>query len=125
MLPKNRILLVEDDPDDAEMVVSLLTELDCAADLVHVRLLTLGLRYLASEQFDLVLLDLSLPDSWGMETVRRLRNSLPDLRVVVMTGATMPEIEQEAQREGATDCIRKQDLDANRLAHVISNARSR
>ena len=125
MLPKNRVLLIEDDPDDAEVVVSLLTELDCVADVVHVRLLTLGLRYLGSEQFDLVLLDLSLPDSWGMDTVRRLRNSFPDLPVVVMTGATMAEIEQEARREGAVDCIRKQDLDANRLADVISNATSR
>lgn len=125
MSPKNRILLIEDDPDDAEVVVSLLNELDYAANLVHVRLLTLGLRYLASEQFDLVLLDLSLPDSWGMDTVRRLRNSFPGLPVVVMTGATMVEIEQEALREGAVGCIRKQDLDANRLADVISSVRSR
>lgn len=125
MSPKNRILLIEDDPDDAEVVVSLLNELDYAANLVHVRLLTLGLRYLASEQFGLVLLDLSLPDSWGMDTVRRLRNSFPGLPVVVMTGATMVEIEQEALREGAVGCIRKQDLDANRLADVISSVRSR
>lgn len=125
MSPKNRILLIEDDPDDAEVVVSLLNELDYSANLVHVRLLTLGLRYLAAEQFDLVLLDLSLPDSWGMDTVRRLRNSFPGLPVVVMTGATMVEIEQEALREGAVGCIRKQDLDANRLADVISSVRSR
>lgn len=125
MPPKKKILLIEDDPEDAELIVSLLNELDCDADVVHVRLLALGLRHLAAEDFDLAFLDLSLPDSWGMDTLRRLRNSFPGLPVVLMTGATMAAIDLEAEREGAVDCIRKQDLDASRLAEIVSSLGSR
>jgi CheY-like chemotaxis protein len=112
--------LIEDDPDDAELVTSLLEEVGCGENLVHEKLLMLGLRCLESQEFDLVLLDLSLPDSWGIETLRRLRKSFPHLPVVLMTGATMAEIAEEASSEGAAACLFKQDLDANRLAEILS-----
>ncbi len=117
---KVRILLIEDDPDDAELVVSLLEEVDVATEVAHDRLLTLGLRRLESEQFDLVLLDLSLPDSWGMDTLRRLRKPFPGLPIVLMTGARMAEIAEEAEREGAAACLFKQELDASRLAGILT-----
>ncbi len=117
---KVRILLIEDDPDDAELVVSLLEEIGVARDVVHERLLTLGLRRLESEQFDVVLLDLSLPDSWGMDTLRRLRKPFPGLPIVLMTGARMVEIAEEAEREGAVACLFKQELDVSRLAGILT-----
>ncbi len=125
MPPKKvRILLVEDDPDDAELVVSLLEELSYGTHLAHERLLTLGLRRLELEEFDVVFLDLSLPDSWGMETLRRMRKSFPRLPVVLMTGAAMAEIADEAEREGAAACLFKQDLDADRLAGILTDIES-
>lgn len=122
MIPpqKVRILLIEDDPDDAELVLALLGETDCDLDVVHERLLTLGLRQLQSKEFDVAFLDLSLPDSWGMDTLRRLRKAFPRLPVALMTGATMSEIAEEAQREGALACLFKHDLDASQMADVLS-----
>ncbi len=121
MPPQNvRILLIEDDPDDAEMIVSLLEELGCAQNIIHEQLLTLGLRQVQTQEFDLVLLDLSLPDSWGMDTLRRLRKTSPKLPVVLLTGAMMVEIAEEAKREGAAGCLFKQDIDAHQLANILS-----
>lgn len=117
---KVRVLLIEDDPDDAELVLALLGEINCDIDVVHERLLTLGLRLLQSEEFDVAFLDLSLPDSWGMDTLRRLRKTFPKLPVVLMTGATMSEIAEEAQREGAVACLFKHDLDASKMAEVLA-----
>ena len=115
-----RILLIEDDPDDAELVLSLFEEMNCDVDLVHERLLTLGLRQIESQEFDLVLLDLSLPDSWGMDTLRRVRKSSRNLPVVLMTGATMSEIADEAEREGALACLFKHNLEASKMAAILS-----
>ena len=115
-----RILLIEDDPDDAELVLSLFEEMDCDVEVVHERLLTLGLRRLESQEFDLALLDLSLPDSWGMDTLRRMRKSFRHLPVVLMTGATMGEIADEAEREGALACLFKHNLEASEMAAILS-----
>ncbi len=121
MPPKRlRILLVEDDPDDAELVQSLLNEIRGGVELVHAGMLALGIRQLESQEFDLVLLDMSLPDSWGTETLRRVRKRFPKLPVVLMTGAAMGEIAEEAEREGALACLFKQDLDPGKLAQVLS-----
>jgi CheY-like chemotaxis protein len=119
-----RILLIEDDPDDADLVKSLLEETGVATNVVNERLLTLGLRRLASEEFDLVFLDLSLPDSWGMDTLRRLHKPFPRLPIVLMTGARVAEIAEEAKREGAAACLFKQDLDASRLAEILAEIRT-
>ena len=117
---KVRILLIEDDPDDAELVLESVGNSGCPAEVAHERLLTLGLRRIEAEDFDLLLLDLSLPDSWGIETLRRVRKAFPNLPVVLMTGAAMAEIAEEAKREGAVECLFKQELDAGRLAGILS-----
>ncbi len=117
---KVQILLIEDDPDDAELLLALLGETTCGIDVVHERLLTLGLRQLQSKEFDVVFLDLSLPDSWGMDTLRRLRKAFPRVPVALMTGATMSQIAEDAEREGAIGCLFKHDLDADQMTGVLS-----
>jgi CheY-like chemotaxis protein len=117
---KVQILLIEDDPDDAELLLTLLGETRCDIDVVHERLLTLGLRQLQSKEFDVVFLDLSLPDSWGMDTLRRLRKAFPRVPVALMTGATMSQIAEEAEQEGAIGCLFKHDLDAEQMTGVLS-----
>lgn len=117
---KVRLLLIEDDPDDAELILALLEESDCNVDVVHERLLTLGLRQIESQAFDLVFLDLSLPDSWGLDTLRRLRKSFPNLPVVLMTGATMTEIAEKAEQEGVVACLFKHEMDAEKLRGILA-----
>jgi CheY-like chemotaxis protein len=119
--PEVRILLIEDDPDDAELLVKLLEGLGCSANMIREGLLALGLRRLQTQGFDLVFLDLSLPDSWGMDTLRRLRKVFPKVPVVLMTGAALDEIAEEAMLEGAAACVFKQDLSASRLASILSD----
>ncbi len=119
--PEVRILLIEDDPDDAELLLALLEESGALAKVVREGLLALGLRRLREQDFDLAFLDLNLPDSWGMDTLRRLRRAYPELPIVAMTGATAEEIAAEARKEGAAACLFKQDLSASRLVSILSD----
>ena len=77
-----RILVVEDDPDDEAVLRSLLEQSERPISVACERLLTPALQRLAREPFSLVFLDLSLPDSWGLETLRRLRKGSPAVPVV-------------------------------------------
>lgn len=119
-----RILLIEDDPDDEALLRAMLEEGDLAVEVAAERLLTLALRRLAAETFNLVFLDMSLPDSWGAETLRRLRAAFPDLPVVLMTGANVPEIAAQAAQEGAVGCLFKHQLDHRALWDIVSRFRS-
>ena len=81
------ILLIEDNPGDARLIRELLTEgsgrvfmISTADRLAH------GLEQFADQSFDLVLLDLSLPDSAGLDTLRRFQVKAPDVPVIVLTG---------------------------------------
>ena len=101
------ILLVEDDSVDEEALRRLLprnTSLQCATTLRD------AIGRLGMHAFDLVLLDLGLPDSSGIETLSRLRKSIPDLPIVVMSGLDDEEIAVEAIRHGAQDYIVKDHL---------------
>ena len=119
-----KILLIEDDPEDAELILTLLGETGRNVEVVHERLLTLGLRQVEKHEFHLVLLDLSLPDSWGIDTLRRLRRDLPELPVTLMTGAAMADIAEQAEREGAMACLFKQDLDTKIMMDILGRIRT-
>lgn len=119
MIAPVRILVVEDDGDDEALLCSLLEQWGPAVSVVCERLLTLAVRRLVAESFDLVLLDMSLPDSWGLETLRRIRKSSLDIPVVLMTGARLPELVAEAKAEGAAACLFKDDLDIHALRNVL------
>lgn len=95
-----RILVVEDDPDDEAVLRSLLEQSERPISVACERLLTPALQRLAREPFSLVFLDLSLPDSWGLETLRRLRKGSPAVPVVLMTGAVLPGLAAEAVAKG-------------------------
>src|SRR5688500_6296692 len=87
MVPRRsvQILLVEDSPTDvllAEEAIANYPEFQVA----HVERLTEAVRTLSALHFDLVLLDLSLPDSQGLDTLLRLRQAIPTIPIVVMTG---------------------------------------
>jgi two-component system, cell cycle response regulator len=119
-MPKNlKILLIEDDPDDAELLLALLEEVGHQGEVVHEKLLTLGLRRLANEKFDVVFLDLSLPDSWGIETLQKVRKTAPSLPVILMTGAAMPEISVQAAQEGAAGFLLKSELTAEQVDNIL------
>jgi len=115
-----RVLLVEDDRDDVALIRAYLREAQgFRIELEHVDRLSLGLQLAESGRFDVLLLDLCLPDSWGLETFRTFHGHAPRIPIVVMTGAEVMENALQAVREGASDYLFKGELGGSLLIRVI------
>lgn len=118
-----RILLIEDDASDAELVRAYLGETeDVEIRLEHVQQLSTGLKRLADDQFDVVLLDLSLPDTWGLETFSRAQQEHPEVPIVILTGAEVMDLALEAVRQGAADYLFKGRIDGPLLIRAVRYA---
>ena len=105
MAPGNlRILLVEDNPGDAELLREGLSMLGEATEIAHVSRMADAERYLAEgHPVDVVLLDLGLPDSLGLATLHRANQAAPHLPIIVLTGMEDEATGLEAVRRGAQD----------------------
>ena len=88
-------------------------QLECADKL------SAGLKCLAEDHFDIVLLDLTLPDSEDMETLKRVRAEAPQVPIIVLTGIGDEKLAVDAVREGAQDYLVKGRLDGNLLKRSI------
>jgi diguanylate cyclase (GGDEF)-like protein len=129
-VPADRIqvLLVEDNPGDARYVRELLCEDEaCEFDLTHVATVRESIEQLQSgpERIDAVLLDLSLPDDSGLNTLRRVVEAASTAVVVVMTGAGDDELGLAAVREGAQDYLVKGTVTAPTLRRALRFALER
>ncbi|MCR9145274.1 MAG: response regulator [bacterium] len=115
-----RVLLIEDDPAYQEYVSLFLDpkdfEITCAESL------TPAFARLRAERFDVILLDLSLPDADGMETFLKLAARKTNVPVVIFTGARSDVIEERTLQMGAQDFVVKSDIDARGLTRVLNNA---
>jgi PAS domain S-box-containing protein len=115
-----RALLIEDHPGDARLVREFLRDAGEESFLmVWAERLQDGLELLDRGGIDVVLLDLSLPDSQGLETLATVRARNPVLPVVVLTGFDDEETAVKAVREGAQDYLVKGRFDGNVLARVM------
>ena len=121
-----RILLVEDNPGDARLLREALAEEKAFAyQLEIVERLSDCLSRLSRGNIDLLLLDLFLPDSSGLETLTRLRRDFPQIPIVVMTGLDDRETAVQSLKEGAQDFLPKEKLDHELLSRAISYALER
>ena len=103
-----RVLLVEDSPSDADLLQQSLRQIGAGAfEFTWVDCLGDALWRLGRESFDVLLLDLSLPDSSGPETFRRVLEAAPQLAIVVLTGASDESIGLAAVHEGVQDYLVK------------------
>jgi len=116
-----RVLLVEDNPGDAELVRAALDEAERRVELDHVERLDQALVRLSARGADAVLLDLSLPDANGLEGVERIRVAHSDLPIVVLTGGS-PGSARDALRAGAQDYLWKGELDGHAVERAIEHA---
>lgn len=132
------LLLVEDNAGDARFVEELLSEAtaqgsgvlaelqdeDAGLDIRHETTLTAGLAVLDDDEteVDVVLQDLHLPDSRGMETVEAVLETTRAVPVVVLTGMRDAGLGVEAVRAGAQDYLVKDDITADRLVYAIRYA---
>ncbi len=119
--PPLTLLLVEDNPDDARLIQDMLAG---ASDfrIEHAGRLAAGLERLALGGIEGVLLDLSLPDSRGLETFKQLHTFAPDAPVVILTGLDNESLGRIAAREGAQDYLVKGQVTGSALARAISYA---
>jgi len=118
------VLLVEDSPTDVLLTEEALApasrfRLRSSARLGH------ALRLLSDAHFDVVLLDLGLPDSQGLDTLRALRHKNPQVAIVVLTGKDDEELALRALQEGAQDYLVKGQADAGQLRRAIRYALER
>ena len=118
-----KILLVEDNPGDARLLREALAETRSVQfDSTHVDRLGEALRRLREESFEIILLDLSLPDGQGLDTVARVHGQVPNLPIVVMTGLEDEQLAVDALREGAQDYLVKGKVDGHLLVRSIRYA---
>ncbi len=121
--PNIQILLVEDDPDDVWVMRNLLGDRwDGPFKLTHVELLSAGLERLSEVAFDIILLDLSLPDSQGLETFFTMHANAADVPIVVLSGYNDESIAVRAVQAGAQDYLVKGQVDDNLLVRSIRYA---
>ena len=115
------VLLVEDNPGDARFVREMAREVP-DLDIHHVDRLAAGIEYLAAQKVDVILLDLGLPDSQGLETLRAILKSGCAAPVVVLTGQDDEAVGQAAVREGAQDYLIKGRVAEHALTRAVRYA---
>ena len=118
-----RTLLIEDNPGDARLIrEKLREETDTPFSVVVESRLANGLNRLAVDSFDIILLDLSLPDSFGLETIQTVCARYPDFPVVVLTGYDDKNLGIQAVQIGAQDYLTKDEVDSRLLSRTIRYA---
>jgi two-component system, cell cycle sensor histidine kinase and response regulator CckA len=118
-----RILLVEDNPLDVRLLREALRGFNGSQPSVtSVARLDDALKSLAQDSYDVVLLDLSLPDSEGFDTLVRVRAQAPALPIVVLTGYDDDHFAVRAMQEGAQDYLVKGQMDGNLILRSVRYA---
>ena len=118
-----RVLLIEDSPDDAMLIQEDLAEVrGVPFNLESVDTLSEGLEHLDQGGIDVVLLDLSLPDSQGLDSLARILDQRPDVPVVVLTGLEDEALALEAVRRGSQDYLVKGQVGGPLLERSIRYA---
>ncbi len=123
---RRRILLIEDNPADARLVREWLAESQSGAvEVANVATLGEALRSVQAETYDAALLDLSLPDSHGLESLHRLKAAAPHLPIVVLSGLNDENLALQAVASGAQDYLVKGQGDGTSIKRALDYARAR
>jgi diguanylate cyclase (GGDEF)-like protein len=118
-----KVLLIEDNDVDAQLTQDLLSEWSTEEfQVARATTLAEGLSLLSRERFDAMLLDLSLPDAFGLSTVREVHAASPTIPVVVLSGVSDQNLALQAVRQGAQDYLVKGQGHPEILARAIRYA---
>lgn len=118
---RTTVVLVEDDDGDAALVEESLQRSGRPMEVRRATRLREGIVLAGGDGVDVVLLDLSLPDSSGIATVERAVSELPDVPVVVLTGTDDSQLADQAVHLGAQDYLVK-GIDGDTLRRVVRHA---
>jgi two-component system, NarL family, sensor histidine kinase UhpB len=115
-----KILFVEDNPGDVVIIMEMLKEIDD----IHFEVITAdnlkdGLKHLINEDFDILLLDLNLPDSEGIDTFITINQNARDLPIIILTGLSDEEFAISSVGKGAQDYLVKGQTEGQLLAKSI------
>jgi len=120
---KLTILIIEDNPAGTRLIKEALAETNGGAfELKYADRLSDGLKKISKEDFDIVLLDLSLPDSAGLETITSISKKNKDIPLIILTGTDNLEIATKSLGMGAKDYLVKGQFDGNVLIRSIRYA---
>lgn len=115
-----QVLLIEDNSAEARLLQEILKDSQIKQfNLSHVKRLREGLNLLAEKSFDVILLDLTLPDSQGLDSLIPLLESYPQIPVVVLTNTNDDDLAMEAVRRGAQDYLVKRHVNLDLLVRSI------
>lgn len=117
-----KILVIEDNPGDAALLENMLAEAGLRFELKCVERLASGIKQIKEEPFDVILLDLGLPDSYGLETLKRWNEFEQETPVIVLTGLADEAAGTEAVKSGAQDYLIKGQIDKQLLSRSIRHA---
>jgi signal transduction histidine kinase len=120
-----KALLVEDNPGDASLLLETLRKTPTRVNLMHVQRLSQALERLREEPYDVILMDLGLPDSHGLNAVIQTREQAPGAAIVVLTGLEDEALALEALRQGAQDYLTKAQIDPHLLVRSMRYAMER
>jgi len=118
-----KILLVEDNPSDAELLQASLRRTGITSlEITCVEYLDAALTRLRQEVYDAILLDLSLPDSSGPETFHRTRSTAPHIPIVILTCVDDEDIGLDAIRHDVQDYLVKGHADGRQIVRALRYA---
>lgn len=121
--PLINILVLEDNDDDFMLFENLLESgSGSPVRVLHATRLEKALETARRQVVDVAVIDLNLPDSFGMETLTMFRDKFPLIPVIVMTGAKEAELGIQALHQGAQDFIEKGALSAASVHRTIRYA---
>lgn len=124
-LPDNllRILLIEDNPGDARLIKEYLSDVKNVKLTLHfAENLRSGIDILENEFIDVLLLDLKLPDSQGLESIEKIFSIIPNIPIIVLTGLNDETTAINAVKMGAQDYLVKDKVEADLLIRSIRYA---
>ena len=118
-----KVLLIEDNPVHTRLIEKLLAKASGNDfDVTSADRLSVGLENLAEGEFDVVLLDLVLPDSQELETLFRIKAEAPDLPVIILTATDDMTLATKAIEEGAKAYLVKAQINNTLLERTIDYA---
>jgi CheY-like chemotaxis protein len=120
MEKKTKILLIEDNPGDAYLIEENLEEFaNFPYKFINVGTLNEALNVLKKQPFDVILLDLELPDSFGINTFFSVHNKNPFIPIIILTGLMDKKIEYNALKKGAQDFLIKGQTEGRLIECII------
>lgn len=116
------ILLVEDNRGDAVLIMKRIARKFPGREVMHVKNFRGAADAIENYEFNIIFLDLNLPDDFGIETVRDVRQIAKDVYLVAITGLAGELTKREAKKAGADEVFVKAYLDDDALDNIMRSA---